>query len=222
VGLTEEAVKLYQAVLHDRQSAFREDAQIGLGWSYLAQDDPGAARRVFERYRLQHPLGRWTSEALRGLALAYERQGDRTGVIKSYRQWLRTVTAPAHPDRGDVLLGLAAALAEQGELSEAIRLYEEAERMDEAVDGRALIAHADLLVQLQRLDPAARLYQRGARATTDAAQAEWAMWQLARLRRMQKRYDDARSVLDDLAQRAGETVVGRAAVAMRQDLDELE
>ena len=36
---------------------------MGLGQCYLDQQDPQAAQRVFERYRLQFPLGQYSTDA---------------------------------------------------------------------------------------------------------------------------------------------------------------
>ncbi|HZS12508.1 MAG TPA: tetratricopeptide repeat protein [Nitrospirales bacterium] len=220
LGHTTEAVKLYQTLLADRRSRFEEDALIGLGWSYIAQEDLGAAKHIFERYRLQHPVGRWTSEAIRATASILERQDDKPGAIRTYRHWLQVFSSPTHADRGTVLVALARLLAESGDLQEAIRLYDQAERTEAGQQAEALIQHADVLARLERLEPAARLYARGARAAKDPEVADWAQLQLSRIRRLQKRYADAGDALDELGQQTVDELMSRLALAMKADLPE--
>ncbi len=63
-----EAARLYQAVIRDpKAESFHEVAIMGLGRSYLEQKDMRAARAVFERYRLQFPIGRFGAEAVQGI-----------------------------------------------------------------------------------------------------------------------------------------------------------
>jgi tetratricopeptide (TPR) repeat protein len=121
-----------------------------------------------------------------------------------------------------VLIALAKALADAGNPNEAIRVYEQAERTEAGRSAEALIHRADLLARLNRTEAAAQLYARGARLAGDGEEAQWAWIQLARMRRLQHRYEDARAVLDEMAQRGGEDVLSRLSVAMKNDLPEEE
>lgn len=220
MGITGEAINLFQEILRDRAelTSFREEALLGLGQAYMDQDDFGSARRVFERYRIEYPIGRWTSEALLSLARAYRGLNDRPGMIRVYRQWLKLVPPSSSSTRGKVLMELARALAESGELERAVRIYRVAEREGAITDARVLIQFAELLSRVGRHAEAAQRYEKAVRASRQDGESEWALLQLGLMKRAQKRYADARARFQQLARQDSDGLLGRVAVAMLADL----
>jgi hypothetical protein len=90
---------------------------MGLGESYLEQKDMRAARAVFERYRLQFPVGRFAGQALLGILTSFEGEGNTAGLVKLGKQWL--IHNPRHPDRALVQLKVADALRQAKRDAEA-------------------------------------------------------------------------------------------------------
>lgn len=221
VGFTPEAVRLYQYLLQARSGpSIREESIINLGQTYLDQEDFSAARQVFDRYRLQYPLGRWKTEALRWLILSYRGQGDHEGVIRTSRRWFQLY--PTHPARQEIRRMLAQALASAGHTEEALQLYADLERINaraNAADPDLLIQYADLLYQVKRYDDAVTRYWQALRAAPAPRQTDWVRLQLARVWRVQAHVAAARGVLDDLSRLTDDELVARASASMRADLN---
>ncbi|WP_447972063.1 tetratricopeptide repeat protein [Nitrospira sp. Kam-Ns4a] len=217
LGFLPEAVRLYQVVLRSRGAqAWREAALIGLGQTYLAQRDFAAARQVFDRYRLQYPLGRWGREALRGLAEASLEAGDPASAVRVSRQWLARY--PTQPARPAVLLTLAAALVAQGNRAEALRWYAEAERAGGLTDPRMVLRYADLLAEAGRGEAALVRYGRVLQEVPTGGAADWARFQIVRLRRAQDDPATVEVALEALLAEAADPVMARLAVALAADL----
>lgn len=217
IGLVTEAVKLYQALLETQSlKAVHEGALVGLGRSYLDQEDFKAARQVFGRYALQYPLGRWKAEALRFRAVAYKGEGESQAVIRTCREWLQRY--PAHGDRREVLLMLADALQATGQPVELLGVYEALEADSPRAASETRLRHGDLLVQLKRYDDALAQYRQAVEAAAEPEQAQWARIQMALILRAQKRYADARLVLKELEAEHPDEWIGRLSQAMRDDL----
>jgi len=221
VGFSAEAIRLHQALLKRRPAPpLKEEALMELGQCYLDQEDYVAARQVFERYRIQYPLGRWKAEALRFLALVYRAQEDHLGAVRAGRRWLENVPAPTHPLRPGMLLLLAEELVESGDIREAFQAYEEAERVGALVQPVALIRYADLLAREKRYDEAVTRYRLALRASPEPTQEEWARFQMARIRRAQNHHADARSQLQELAEMSQDDLVDRLSRSMQAALPE--
>jgi tetratricopeptide (TPR) repeat protein len=223
LGFTADAVKWYQAVIQDPSARpLWEAALIGLGASYLDQEDFDAARQVVERYRLQYPAGRWKAEALRVLAVAYQRKGDHWATIRTCRRWVQLY--PTHPGRASVWLMLARALEGSEKTDEALKAYAEAERAGGFADrtdptaATARLHYANLLIKAGRSDDAIRHLEALRRATSDQIQADWAAFQMARIRRAQAQYEKARALLQELTHTSADGLVGRVSGLMQADL----
>jgi len=221
LGFTPEAVRLYQGLLQSRQATppLQEETLYNLGQTYLDQKDFLAARQVFERYRLQHPLGRWRVEAHLALLQAYRGQEDYEGMIRSSRRWLQLY--PTHQARHQVREGLAAALVNVGQTGEALRIYADLARVtaaDGGPDPALLIHYGDLLVQTKRYDDAVTRYWQALRASPDQRQADWIRLQLARVWRTQAHPNAAGKVLQDLNQQTADELLARFSASMQADL----
>nr|MBI3612539.1 tetratricopeptide repeat protein [Nitrospirota bacterium] len=219
-GFTAEAVRLCQYLLRrSSDGPTKEEALFSLGQAYLDQDDFVAARQVYERYRLQHPLGRRKAEALLNLArVHYGLRNDET-VVRVLRRWLALF--PVHPARQEARVMLAHALVDIGQPDEALHIYADMERA--GVLGRqsgvaALIQYADLLQASKRYDDAVTRYWQALRASPDAAQTDWVRIQLARVWRTQGHRPEARKLLKELHQLTTDELLARLAASMQADL----
>ncbi|MDE3018328.1 MAG: tetratricopeptide repeat protein [Nitrospirota bacterium] len=220
IGFTAESVRLFQYLLRvSSEGPTREEALFHLGQAYLDQDDWAAARQVFERYRLQYPLGRWKADAMLQLAQVHRGLRNDETVVRILRRWLTLF--PAHPAREEARMMLAQALADTGQSDGALRLYAEVERtgiLARPTGVAALIQYADLLQASRRYDDAVTRYWQALRASPDAAQTDWIRIQLARVWRAQDHRPAARQLLKDLNRLTTDELLARLAASMQADL----
>lgn len=218
LGFLEPAVHLYQQVLRDLQgAAFRDHALIGLGRTYLDQRDGAAARRVFERYQLEYPLGALKADALRSLSESWALMGDAGAVIKACQRWFKLLgeRAVQDPGYGQMLLRLAGAQAIAGRHREAIKTVRLAERagvlpyaearfregryLDAAGSSRAAIAQ---WAEVVRVDP-------------QSSEAALARLNMARVWWQQRRLNEVGAVLSHVSSGGDEDVFSRAAAVLK-------
>jgi len=220
LGFTPEAVRLYQSLLQgSSDGAIREEALFYLGQTYLDQEDFAAARHVYDRYRLQYPLGRWKTDALLLLARAHQGLQNYDTVSTLCRRWLRLY--PTHPDGQAVRLMLAHALVEEGHTEEALHVYAELERegtMARPSEVTALVRYADVLYHARRYDDAVTRYRQALRAQPAPVQADWIRLQLARIWRAQAHRAAARGVLKELNGVTTDELIARLSASMQADL----
>lgn len=216
LGFSAGAVELYQQVLHRQPgSRGRQEALIGLGRAYLDQDDPGAARRAFERYQLENPLGPYRMEALWYLAEAWNRLGDAQSVVKVCRRWLKL--HDAHPTQdaqyNDILLQLAGAQASLGAYADAAVTLDLAERVGAIADVHTVLRFARVLAQAGRITAAAARYSDVVRMAPASDEADLARFHLARLWLTQRQYAEA-ALIADKGGAAARNEVARRAMAL--------
>ncbi len=222
LGFSGQAIQLYQNIIRNPTAgAMHEEALIALGRSYLDQHDHGAARRVFERYLLQYPLGRWKSDALCFLATALHEEEDWEGVVRAVRRWLRLPESSSYPARSTMLTMLANALSESGSIQEALQVYAEVERAG-ALGDTALVRCADLLAQTGQYDQALARYRRVLHTAPGSVHADWARMQMAKIWRTRHRYQAARAVLQELERSASDDLIRRLSSRMQADLPATE
>jgi tetratricopeptide (TPR) repeat protein len=226
LGFTAQAVKWYQAILQDPSArSLGEEALIGLGASYLDQDDPDAARQVFQRYRLQYPAGRWVAEAWQQLAVIALDKGEQAVAIDLARRWL--VRFPQHPARGQVWLVLARALEGRAQLKEALEAYAQADRAGALSEhtplapATARLHYASLLFQVGRTDEAIRQLEGARRASTDPILSDWARFELARALLAQHKEKQARTLLTALGESSVDELVGRVSRLLLKEDEQL-
>ncbi len=216
LGFYGEAARLYQTMIREPRGApFVEEALVGLGKTYLAQQDPAAARTVLAQYRFQYPLGRYAREATFLLVQAMLRQGDRDPVIRLCREWLNRHRR--HPDRPRMLVVLASALADARRAAEAIPIYEEAWRAGALRSAGALLRFGAVLERDRRYDRAAEVYRQALAAQPRPDEARWAWWQLARIAVVQGRPAEAKRLLAQAGE-SDDPLLRRVTVAMRRQL----
>lgn len=216
LGFSIEAVHLYQTLVRDIQAAaFHEPALIGLGQSYLDQQDPVAARKVFERFRLQYPLSPYSTLVSRQLTTAMLHQGDRPGAVRFMRQWLQL--HQRDPERGWMHLTLARTLAGDRKSEEAVAAFEEGARHKLLQAPSDLLMFADLLTRANKHQRALELYQRVLASRPELEQAEWARLQIVRNLASQKQFGPARAVLMPGAG-SGDPLLLRATAAFQTSL----
>ena len=177
LGFPAEAIHLYQTLVKNRKAAaLHEEVLLGLGESYLDQLDPGAARKVFESFRLQYPQSARSTLVSRQLTTAMLEQGDRRSAIRIMRQWTRL--HPRDAARGWVYVTLARTLAEDQKREEAAAAFEDALRNNVLRAPQDLLLYADLLLKLNKPERAVDLYRQVLKAGPDPAEAEWARVQI--------------------------------------------
>lgn len=217
LGFSPEAVKLYRRLVRDTvPDALREKAFVGLGRAYLEQQDLPAARRVFERTLLQYPAGPSRTLALIHLADTLDRQGDWNGVIRVCRLWLR------HADPGSLegrrmLHLMAKAQVRIGHPREALNTLARTMRTGATAQGTSL-PYADQLLDAGQYEQAAARYLHVVQTPSSPADADWARLQLAKIRRAQKRYGDARTLLQEVQSMTTDELVNRISAALLADL----
>jgi TolA-binding protein len=220
LGFSPQAVKLYQVLVRETAPEdLRENALVGLGLAYLDQEDLPAARRVFERALLQYPAGQSRARALAHLAETLHRQGEWNGVIRVSRLWLRHATVQATSEGRRMLHLLAHAQVETGHAREALDTLARAVSAGHTT-GDMGMRYADRLLAAGQYGPAATRYVQTLHAPQSTSDAEWARLQLAKIRRAQKRYGEARALLREVQSMTTDDLVGRISAALMADLPE--
>jgi len=219
LGFSPQAIKLYRGLVRDTvPDAIREKALLGLGISYLGQQDWPAARRVFERTLLQYPTGQSRLTALKYLAETLHRQGEWNAVIRVCRLWLRRAEAAASPEGRRILHLLANAQLAIGHASEALETLARTIPAASAKVQDTSLHYADQLFVAGQYEQAAMRYLRVIHIASSPADIEWARLQLAKVRRMQKRYGDARTLLQEVQAMATDDLIGRISAALLANL----
>ncbi|MCS6896774.1 MAG: tetratricopeptide repeat protein [Nitrospira sp.] len=198
LGFATEAGRLYQLLTKVKDQNLLESALVGLGKSYLDQDDPSAARRVLERYRFQFQTGRYEAEVLHLLVAAMRRQGDHESAVRLCRQWLQH-----HPRNGDrvyMALQLAQVLGESNRLEEAAAAYEIVIKGGGKPPFDALLGYAETLSKLNRHEQAIAAYHAALDYRPDRREREWIHLQTARHWNELKQYDRATVALAEVGE----------------------
>ena len=213
LGFSSEGSSLYQQVIKVHSDpALIEPALIGLGKIYLDQRDPDAARKVFERYRFQFPLGTYEGEVVLLLVQAMRQQRDMQGLLHLCRTWL--LRHPGHRERPPMYLQLAQTLGEVDKLEESALAYEEGLKAGAVASSETLLAYADTLSRLNRHERAIAVYQSVLEKKPKVAQAEWARLQTAQHWTALKQYDRATVALAELGH-ADDGLVNRLSASLR-------
>jgi TolA-binding protein len=217
LGFSPQAIKLYRSLVQDTvPDAIREKAFVGLGLAYLQQQDLPAAKRVFERTLLQYPAGQSRTMALIHLADTLDRQGDWNGVIRVCRLWLRHADAQSLEGRR-VLQLMGHAQVKIGHPHDALNT------LARTIGGGAKahdasLSYADRLLDAGQYEQAALHYLQVVHMPASSADADWARLQLAKIRRLQKRYGDARTFLQEVQSMTTDELVNRISAALLADL----
>ncbi|HJU04952.1 MAG TPA: tetratricopeptide repeat protein, partial [Nitrospiraceae bacterium] len=216
-GFSAEAVKMYQTILKNPSArAIHEEALIGLGASYLDQTDFVSARKIFERYRVQYPLGRHKLDALGLLAMTLHGQGLLPEAIRLCRQWLDL--SPNHADRPRMWARLGAALIDHGETALALKAYADADREGALLSPSARLRYADLLARHRAPEEALRQYQAALRLSPGEPEVQWAAIGLAGLGQDSKRAADTDAMFRDIGRMTDDPWTTRVVSALRADL----
>jgi len=219
LGFSPQAIKLYRTLVKDTvPDAIREKAFVGLGLAYLEQQDWPAARRVFERTLLQYPAGQSRSLVLGHLAETLHRQGEWNAVIRVCRLWLGRAHAMASQEGRRMRHLLANAQIATGHASEALETLAGTMAVPGVTPPDTWLRYADQLVASGQYEEAATRYLHVIQASSSPSDAEWARFQLAKVRRTQKRYAEARTLLQEVQSMATDDLVGRISAALLADL----
>ncbi len=214
-GFPVEAARIYQSVIRDPAAEkLLESALLGLGESYLDQRDPQAARAVFERYRLQYPLGRFGAESLLGLLTALAQEGNHLSLVKLARQWLQH--HPKDERRPMVVLRIANALALAKRLDEAVVAYDEVAKTGASLTAGDLVLYADALHRLNQHARAMAVYQKALAAAPTTDQSVWIRFQIVRLAKESKQPELVRAGLQELKDH-DDILVQRIAAVLAAD-----
>lgn len=217
LGFAIEAARLYQSIIRNSQSGdLLEPALIGLGRSYLDQQDPQAAQRVFERYRLQFPLGRQNDEAFVLLLKSMAHQGKHSHVIRLGQRWLQNHSRAGV--RSEVLEHIGLALVDLHRAEEALPVLAEAHRLGGLTTSEALATYGDVVSKGKRQDQAVALYRKSLSLNPSRDLAAWDHVQIARSFRDARKPDQARAALEAL-DTEDQPLFRRIAAALEQDLN---
>jgi len=216
LGFAIEAARLYQFIVrHPHSGDLLEPALIGLGVSYLDQQDPQAAQRVFERYRLQFPLGRYSDHALVLLLTSMAQQGKHTQVVRLGQRWLRH--HPRADARKDVMAAIGMALVDLHRPNEALPVLEQAHRLGGLVTPDAVTTYGDLATNAKRHEEAVALYRKSLTLNPGRDVAAWDRMQIARNLREARKPAQARAVLEGFGTE-DEPLFRRVAAVLEQNL----
>ena len=219
LGFSPQAIKLYRSLVKDTvPDAVREKAFVGLGMAYFDQQDWPAARRVFERTLLQYPTGQSRPLVLRHLAETLHRLGEWNAVIRVCRLYLGHAHAAASSEDRRMRHLMAAAQLAIGHASEALETLAGLTGASSVKTPDASIRYADQLASFGQYEEAAKRYLDAIDAPSSPADAEWARFQLAKVRRAQKRYGEARALLLEVQSMPTDDLVGRISAALLADL----
>ncbi|MCP9440540.1 MAG: tetratricopeptide repeat protein [Nitrospira sp.] len=198
LGFATEAGRLYQELTKVKDQAVLESALVGLGKSYLEQEDPTAARKVFERYRFQFQAGRYESEVLHLLVTAMRRQGDLESVLRLCRQWLQH--HPRGVDRPYMVLQLAEVLGELKQWEESAAAYETVLKGGGKPSFDVFLAYAETLSRLNRHEQAIAAYHAALDQHPGRQEREWIHLQTARHWNELRQYDRATVALAEVGE----------------------
>jgi tetratricopeptide (TPR) repeat protein len=215
LGFAIEAGRLYQQLAKTKDPVVLEQVLVGLGKSYLDQEDPPAARKVLERYRFQFPDGRYESEVLHLLVIAMRRQGDLQGVLHLCRQWL--LHHPKHGDRPYMSLQVAEVLGQLEQLEESIVAYEDALKADGKPSIESLLAYADTLSRMKKHERAIAAYHAALDRKPAVHQTEWIHLQTARHWHELKQYDRATVALAEVGE-TDDPLINRFTASFKDSL----
>jgi tetratricopeptide (TPR) repeat protein len=216
LGFAIEAARLYQSIIRSPQSGdLLEPALIGLGKSYLDQQDPQAAQRVFERYRLQFPLGAQADQAFVLLLTSMAQQGKPGHVVRLGQRWLRNHARAGV--RSAVLEQIGLALVERHRPEQALPVLAEAQRLGGLTTPDALATYGDVVSQAKQRDQAVALYRKSLSLNPSRDLAAWDHVQIARNFRDARKPDQARLALEAL-DTEDQPLFRRVAAVLEQDL----
>ncbi|HEX2055751.1 MAG TPA: tetratricopeptide repeat protein [Nitrospiraceae bacterium] len=216
LGFSIEAARLYQFIVrHPHSGDLLEPALIGLGMSYLDQQDPQAAQRVFERYRLQFPIGPYADHALVLLLASMAQQGKHIQVVRLGQRWLRH--HPRADARKAVIAAIGMALVDLHRPNEALPVLEQAHRLGGLATPDAMTTYGDLATRAKRREEAVALYRKSLTLNPSRDVAAWDRMQIARNFRDARKPDQARAVLEGFGT-DDEPLFRRVAAVLEQDL----
>lgn len=215
LGFSLEAVRLYQQLVRTKNPAWLESTLVGLGKTYLDQQDLQAARKVFERYRFQFQAGRYEPEVLRLLVATMRRQGDLQSLLHLCRQWL--IHRPNDSERPSMYLQLAETLGQLEKFEDSALAYEEAFKAGAVRSLDSLVAYADTLSRLNRHGQAIAAYREALDKQPSARQAEWIHLQTAKHWTTLKQYDRATVALAEVGD-TDDPLINRIAASFKGSL----
>ncbi len=216
LGFLPEAARLHQQVIKSQNdSSLVETALVSLGKVYLDQRDPGAARKMLERYRFQFPTGKYEEEVLPLLIEAMRQQRDLQALLHLCRTWL--LRHPVHLARPAMYLQLANTLGELEKLEESALAYDEAFKAGAMQSPDTLVSYADTLSRLNRHERAIAAYQSLLAKNPKTPHADWARLQIAKHWTALKQYDRATVALAELDV-AADPMLNRLSSSLKGDL----
>lgn len=218
LGFTTEAGRLYQLMTKGtKRPLLTEQALLGLGKIYLAQQDSVAARKVLERYRLEYPVGHYDREVLHLLVQAMMDAGDMPSLLHFCRAWM--LHHPSHPERPWMYQQMAAVFVRINKYVEAVIASEEAFKAGAPKTIDALLTYADLLTQLKRYEQAIEVYHTVISKKPERAQLQWARLQIVRGWQALKQHDRATVALAELGQ-TDDSLVTRFSSTYRESIQQ--
>jgi tetratricopeptide (TPR) repeat protein len=218
LGFLPEAGRLYQRLTKTKEPVLLESTLVGLGNTYLDQQDAPAARKVLERYRFQFQAGRYEPEVLHLLVTAMRREGDLEGLLRLCRQWL--IHHPQDRERPAMYLQLAETLGQMEKFSDSALAYEEAFKAGAVRSLDTIMVYADTLSRLNRHEQAIAAYREALDMKPAARHAEWMHLQTARHWTALKQYERATVALAEVGE-AEDPLINRFAASFKGSLQSM-
>jgi tetratricopeptide (TPR) repeat protein len=215
LGFSLEAGRLYQRLIKTKEPALLEATLVGLGNTYLDQQDAPAARKVFERYRFQFQAGRYEPEVLQLLVTAMRRQGDFEGLLRLCRQWL--IHHPRDRERPAMYLRLAETLGQLEKFEDSALAYEEAFKAGAVRALDTIMVYADTLSRLNRHEQAIAAYREALDMKPAVRHTEWIHLQTARHWIALKQYERATVALAEVGE-TEDPLINRFAASFKGSL----
>jgi tetratricopeptide (TPR) repeat protein len=213
-GQCPESLQIFGAPARADPSWPRVDLWFAQGRCSMAVQDPVAARERFEQILKMAPEHPLAAEAALSLAELFERQRLIADAERVLQPLLARPLTPEQQARA--VLQMGALLLAQGRAEEAIRQFEQAARSDDpSLRQAALNGQGDVRFFLGDLDAAARAYEQAADARGGRRDgADYAAYQMGRVRVQQGRVKEAIDVFRRVADAGGPSLAADARLAL--------
>lgn len=163
--------------LKKEQTSESEQALFYLCLTYFGQGEHAAAEKQLRVFLQRFPKSSKISQLQLLSAEISLQQGNTNLAIKTLDDWL--IRYPKNPDETRALVLLGDAHEKKGDLDQALELYLRANAKGQASPPNLYLKIANLFYQLKHYERGISFYLKTTEKSGDAAQVDWATFQLA-------------------------------------------